>query len=143
MHLIVTGTSEYVSAGEWAEAAEWYGTQLLGKRLVTRIGLTIELKEKLRGRWGQIGCLNWHRPREFIIEIATYGAKRRKQLYTFGHEMVHLKQLARGELQLRSGDLLWKTKNAAIDDAWEEEPWEAEALGRERYLFEEFEARKK
>lgn len=58
--------------------------------------------------------------RDFIIDIATWG----DWLTTLAHEMVHVKQFARGELSPNFSR--WKKLERDFDDYWEQ-PWEKEA----------------
>lgn len=77
------------------------------------------------------------RPREFEIELHT-GMTLRKLLETVCHEMVHVKQYARGELyeSERQDKHRWQGKWVDWDkiDYWDR-PWEIEANGRECGLF--------
>ena len=76
------------------------------------------------------------RPREFDIEL-NRSLRLRTLLETVGHEMVHVKQYARGELRENYGvgKHLWKGAwvNSNID--YYDLPWEIEAHGRETGLF--------
>ena len=60
----------------------------------------------------------------------------RKLLETIAHEMVHVKQYARGELYqgIRVNKYRWQGKWVGNMDYWDE-PWEIEAHGREAGLF--------
>jgi len=75
------------------------------------------------------------RPREFEIEVHSK-MKLRKVLETICHEMVHVKQYARGELYqgVRVNKYRWQGKWVGNMDYWDE-PWEIEAHGREAGLF--------
>jgi hypothetical protein len=75
------------------------------------------------------------RPRVFELEIHSK-MKLRKILETICHEMVHIKQYARGELYqgIRVNKYRWQGKWVGDMDYWDE-PWEIEAHGREAGLF--------
>jgi hypothetical protein len=75
------------------------------------------------------------RPRAFELEIHSK-MKLRKMLETICHEMVHVKQYARGELYqgVRVNKYRWQGKWVGNMDYWDE-PWEIEAHGREAGLF--------
>ena len=75
------------------------------------------------------------RPREFTIDVAR-GLKLRDLLTTIAHEMVHVKQYARGELyqSARTAKMRWQGKWVGDMDYYDE-PWEIEAHGREEGLF--------
>ena len=76
------------------------------------------------------------RPRTFEIEI-NKDLKLRDLLQTVAHEMVHVKQYARGELyeSTRKGKWRWQGKWMSNNVDYYDEPWEIEAHGREYGLF--------
>lgn len=76
------------------------------------------------------------RPREFELEIHSK-LKLRKLLETVAHEMVHVKQYARGELYqgARIAKHRWQGKWVSNNVDYWDQPWEIEAHGREAGLF--------
>ena len=76
------------------------------------------------------------RPREFKLEIHSK-MKLRKLLLTIAHEMVHVKQYARGELYqgTRIAKHRWQGKWISNNLDYWDQPWEIEANGREAGLF--------
>lgn len=76
------------------------------------------------------------RPREFDLEINT-DTRLRRILETVAHEMVHVKQFARGELyqSSRTAKHRWMGKWIQKDPDYWDQPWEIEAAGRECGLF--------
>jgi len=93
-----------------------------------KLDIEITLKT-LKGAYGF--CLS-NTYNEFELEIHK-GMRLRRLLETVAHEMVHVKQYARKELQQ---DSVWqgKTYNPEKVDYWDL-PWEIEAHGREVGLF--------
>ena len=77
-----------------------------------------------------------HRPREFDVDINTQ-QRLRRLLETVAHEMVHVKQFARGELyeSTRRNKHRWQGKWLNTDPKYWDQPWEIEAHGREVGLF--------
>lgn len=77
-----------------------------------------------------------NRPREFDLEINT-DTRLRRMLETVAHEMVHVKQYARGELYQSSmtAKHRWMGKWINKDPEYWDQPWEIEAAGREVGLF--------
>ena len=77
------------------------------------------------------------RPREFDLEIATNDVRLRRLLETVAHEMVHVKQFARGELYQSSmtAKHRWKGNWQRSEKEYWDLPWEIEAHGRECGLF--------
>lgn len=59
--------------------------------------------------------------RNFIIDVATWG----DWLTTLAHEMVHVKQFARGELDFAMG--YWKSTRVSENMEYWIQPWEKEA----------------
>lgn len=76
------------------------------------------------------------RPRTFDLEIHK-DMPLRKVLETIAHEMVHVKQYARGELYegARTSKHRWQGKWLDKDPDYWDQPWEIEAAGREAGLF--------
>jgi hypothetical protein len=75
-------------------------------------------------------------PRFFEIEV-NKNVKLRRVLETVAHEMVHVKQFARGELyeSTRLGKHRWNGKWLKKNPDYWDQPWEIEAHGREIGLF--------
>jgi hypothetical protein len=69
--------------------------------------------------------------RNFIIDVALYG----NWLSTLAHELVHVKQFARGELN--ESLTRWKNKNHEKTEYWDQ-PWEKEARRLQNKLLEQF-----
>jgi len=76
------------------------------------------------------------RPRVFEIEVNSK-MRLRKILETLCHEMVHVKQYARGELYqgTRVNKHRWQGEWLDKDPNYWDQPWEIEAHGREAGLF--------
>ena len=82
------------------------------------------------------GAQRLDRPREFELEIERTLPMRRL-LETVAHEMVHVKQYARGELYqgTRIAKHRWQGKWVSNNLNYWDSPWEIEAHGREHGLF--------
>lgn len=122
--------------------AEWCAVKLMGSRLASVVNVEIELR---RDMGDSLGNATWeddnHRPRDFSMEINSSNELRlRKILETVAHEMVHVKQYAKGEMKdLISRPInIRKWQGQEFDTAtvsyWDL-PWEVEAYGREMGLF--------
>lgn len=86
---------------------------------------------------GALGyCLETDDNRTFEIEIDKTQSLR-DVLITICHEMVHVKQYARGELyeSTLKGMHRWKGSWMKKDPDYWDQPWEIEAMGRELGLF--------
>ena len=69
--------------------------------------------------------------RHFVIDVALYG----NWVSTLAHEMVHVKQFARNELDDQL--TFWKGRNHSNTDYWDQ-PWEKEARRLQHKLVQEF-----
>ena len=82
-------------------AARWYAEKLMGKRLTAGLDININLKKNLLDKDGHEGTAIWEddsiRPKEFTIMLDSTCAIR-NILITLAHEMVHVKQWAKGEM---------------------------------------------
>ncbi len=126
------------------QAAWYYAEKLMGKRLMAGIEITINLKKNLLTKEGNEGTAIWEddniRPKEFTISLDS-NCTIRNILITLAHEMVHVKQWAKGEMyEYAERDMVRfnKTKfNMSNIDYWDY-PWEIEAFGRQLGLFVRF-----
>ena len=116
----------------------------MGKRLLGSLEITINLKKNLLTKEGNEGTAIWEddniRPKEFTISLDS-NCTIRNILITLAHEMVHVKQWAKGEMyEYAERDMVRfnKTKfNMSNIDYWDY-PWEIEAFGRQLGLFVRF-----
>jgi len=139
MQLSITGGSK--SQKRYArDIVEFCADKLMSKRL--QANLTIKLHfVKLHEKYRQMGNCIWeddqYRPREFVIEIDP-SARLRRVLESICHEMVHVKQFAKGEMRDLAGaekvSFLGQKYDLGADEYFER-PWEIEAHGRELGLF--------
>ena len=54
---------------------------------------------------------------------------------TLAHEMVHVKQLARGVLKTKNGTKYWRGKRYSKNTKYLNTPWELEAFAKQEILF--------
>jgi hypothetical protein len=127
------------------KAAEWYAVFLMGNRLSKNINIRVNFIDRLQEEHNEGGNCIWEddyvRPREFTINLAKDGDVE-EVLTNFAHEMVHVKQWARGEIKdvMKAHSLCkWKGEEINIDDTnyWDL-PWEIEAHGREKGMYLRF-----
>lgn len=125
-------------------AAEWYAIKLMGSRLAKNISVRIDFVQNLEAEGTGGDCI-WeddnHRPREFQINIDK-NDDMPYMLQTLAHEMVHVKQFAKGELKdIMKAHSLCKWQGNEYDteklEYWDY-PWEIEAHGREKGLYLRF-----
>ena len=95
---------------------------------------TLDITVNLCNPKGAMGyCLQTDDNRTFEIEVDRTQPLR-QLLETVAHEMVHVKQYARGELSEKVDTWMGKTYNPKKISYWDL-PWEIEAHGREVGLF--------
>jgi hypothetical protein len=123
------------------DIAQYCAEKLMGKRLSNNIELRIEFAKKLDKNSAIDGDACWEddelRPREFTIRIRE-GMSLNRKLRTICHEMVHVKQYAKGEMKQ-----MWKPARTtkfqgeyySDDIDYWDTPWEIEAFGREDGLY--------
>ena len=124
------------------DIAHWVGLHLM-PRLQSKLFVNIVLISKLHEKDGVSGDCIWedescNRPREFTVRVNS-SQSLQDILSTVAHEMVHVKQYARGELKDFSRTIKlckWQGKTVDVDSIdYYDHPWEIEAHGRERGLF--------
>ena len=143
MDITVKGHRSSKLKDELANAAEFYGSILLPRRVAKTVVLDIELKGKLDDN--AAGYCEYHDKERsvkyFVIELDKKEEK--ENLFkNLAHEMVHLKQFALGELSdgfVFSRTTRWHNTRFVDSkiDYWDQ-PWEIEAYGRELGLYSRY-----
>ncbi len=127
------------------EATEFFANQLMDPRMVRNLTLDIEVYNNLDVEGECADEEGIRNPRWFTIGLKSQDID--AMIKTLGHEMVHVKQHAKNELQTghavaARGGLkiyskwmgeIWKPKGK--EDAYFDAPWEIEAYGREVGLY--------
>ena len=145
MEINVTGTSGKL-VGQLKEAAEFYANLLMDPRMVKNLTIDIEISDRSDVDGECVDEDGIKNPRWFTIGLKKQSAE--EMLKTLGHEMVHVKQHAKNELQsgimipARGGHRMtsrwmgqiWKPK--AKEHDYFDSPWEIEAFGREVGLYQ-------
>ena len=129
------------------DSVRYFISRLLPK--FRNLEVNIQLIRGLKESEGIYGDCIWedrnHNPREFTIRVDSAESED-FILDTLAHEMIHVKQYARGELvdMVREphtckwmGEILDWTKIKAGDEPWEIEPW-----SESKQLFEEYKSYK-
>ena len=139
--MVVSVTGSCKSKREMAEDIAHFSLGILAPRLGTKLEVDIVLVNKLRDKESIAGDCTWedssYRPREFTIR-ADSSQPKQELLETIAHEMVHVKQFARGELKDTGSLSFCKWNNKEVNHEktnYYDLPWEIEAHGRERGIF--------
>jgi hypothetical protein len=126
------------------DATRFYANKLgIDKDLQDKLTIKIFVKKSKDRGACLTNCYLNKTPVEFDIELNPH--EDASILQTLAHEMVHVKQLATGELRLlnnknranRWNDEPWKKEKDEMD-AYYDSPWEIEAFGREEGLYLRF-----
>lgn len=138
MKISVRGKTESMCRAEVKFAAIFFARYLMSDRLLENI--QIDLVFENQGKTAQGHCHptdDERKPRMFEIGINPT-LRRHKMLECLAHEMVHLKQYARGELRHELITARWQGKTYKLTNSFEDYlnwPWEIEAYGRDRALY--------
>lgn len=100
--------------------------------------LDITVAHRGMKREGNFGlCTSWsdYRPREFLIEIHS-GLDKPTYITTLLHELWHVYQHVKGDLQDKRSHRLWKGIDHSNTD-YDDQPWEVEAHRMEKVLYEQ------
>ena len=139
MYLKTVGKPSKVPVKLCKDAMKFYGKLLLGS-IYHRVSVTLEFDSSLSKTNAYAYC-DWddvnHKSREFTITVDPKLGKR-NMLLALAHEMVHVKQYAKGEMKdyVRSSRIKWQNQIIESKDInyWDL-PWEIEAHGREKGLY--------
>lgn len=143
MQLDICGTADKVDTQTIANAIHFYAEYLMSDRLLKNIEIEVVVETDLiRNEKDQAYCVSMSdsgAAREFEISIDA-GLGKRAMLLALAHEMVHVKQYARGELKYNSRQRLHRFQGVSYSPqhVYWEQPWEIEAFGRELGLYRMF-----
>ena len=149
MDITVTDLPTNVNPCRFLHSMVFFGEKMLSKKMMKVLKIdVIFIKNLKKLEKFEADCI-WEdyniRPKEFTIRIDWHMSEKRI-LQALAHEMTHIKQYSTGEMtdlmgynQIVSWKRGWKRHriNAEKLDYWEH-PWEIEAYGREKCLFEMF-----
>ena len=121
-------------------AANFYAEQLMHKNLIKNLEVRVcfSKNDGNTTMWEDCNL----RPREFTITLE-HGMGYRYTFLTLAHEMVHVKQYAKGELRdyISGGPSMSRWRDEKRDwsgTGYWDLPWEQDAYGKERGLYAKF-----
>ena len=137
MDIDIKGKYKYMCKAEVMFATAFFAQYIMGVRLAKNLDFEIKFADQGERTDGHCYPLDGERyPRFFYIGLNPK-MKRAKMLQAIAHEMVHVKQYARGELSNELITAKWRGKTYKITNSMEDYfnwPWEIEAYGRDRSL---------
>ena len=139
LKIAIRENNDVLTKKEIRHIIRFTGNFLLGKRMCGNITVVLRNKVFKKYEWGYCGPTNYdnYRHREFEI-LLNSSTTRKNQIVTILHEMIHLKQYARGELVCYSGmNLKWLGQKIDVTEMeYVNYPWEIEANLSEKVLYE-------
>lgn len=141
MKISVKGKNDVLSKKHIRYIVKLFGKLILNPQLYPNINLLVQNMNLSVNTWGYCGIsdIEEKRPRSFEILLNTNISKN-KQIKTLAHEMVHLKQIAKGQL-VTYGCESYKWNNEKLEmsqDEYSNMPWEIEANHSEDTLILEY-----
>jgi hypothetical protein len=82
---------------------------------------------------GTRGCVTYLAPK-YLVMLVDSGLDMERLVLTLAHEMVHVKQYARGQIKHKLGGKTYYWMGKPIRKQYYEQPWEVEAFSKERVL---------
>lgn len=145
MEIFINGKNDKLSKKEVRHAIKFFAEKLMRSDLLESLEITIQFEPINDYKAGCTYLDNNIRPREFDINVDSK-MSRWAQIKALAHEMVHVRQYARGDLQdyvtpKKANKVKWKGKAIKSTEEWEDywmSPWEIEAYGLEVGLSETY-----
>lgn len=136
MNVQVIGCKDECLKKELVRATHFFGRCLLSRQMLPHIDLEIIMKTTIPelGMCSVTFYNGWYKPRQFEIVLKRHKSFK-NTIATLAHEMVHLKQFAKGELNINQT----KWHKGLIDTQqipYLQWPWEVEASLYENILYE-------
>lgn len=91
----------------------------------------IQFKKGLAKRQGMRGCVSDIAPK-YLIMLLDADLKDNALFETLAHEMIHVKQYARGQFRIDRNKTIWLGKPLKLK--YYQQPWEIEAMSKEKVL---------
>jgi hypothetical protein len=127
-------------------ATHFYASRLMSERLSDSLEINVNVikdfyvKNKILGEaFPKDDVLGLPSNKQFVINLEWNNKLGKRVLQCLAHEMVHVKQYAKGELKFHErGNLVTFQREQYQGDEYWESLWEIEAYGREVGLYQKF-----
>lgn len=139
MIIKILGKTKAMESVEIKYATAFFAHYLMGLRLAKGLTIHVVMREdKTKKTYGQAIPIDMfeRRPKIFVVAIEPR-IGRNKFLQILAHEMVHVKQYAKGEMSVGFSNVKYNGKSYKLTESTEDYynyPWEIEAFGRDRSL---------
>lgn len=135
MNIVVLGCKDQNLKDTIIQATTFFCSELLSKKMLPNIEIEIVMKSKMKdlGSCVVTNYNDWYKARYFEIELRKYRSLK-NTLLTLAHEVVHLKQFARGDLNCDQTKWMGASFNTDAV-AYYDYPWEIEACSMEHILY--------
>jgi hypothetical protein len=124
---------------QYRQALEYYASVLFTPQMKKHIEVRVSFRKLTNDYHGHVFVDDYNvlgMPRSFIIEVNKNDTNE-EILKTLAHEMIHVKQYARSELNEEMS--VWRGRKVNSDAIpYDEQPWEQEAKQREQELCDSF-----
>ena len=135
MNIEISGKTKHICKAEIKFATAFFAKYLMGDRLSKN--LDIELLFENQGKMAEGHCSpteHSRNPRSFEIGINPK-LRRYKMLQCLAHEMVHVRQLAKGIMKFAPNEVrYWKGKRYTKKTKYLDMPWELDAFSKQEIL---------
>lgn len=135
MNIKVIGCRDNALKRQLFKAARFYGSMLMSSRMLPNIDIEIVMRTTIPdlGSCEVTHYNDWYKARQFEIQLRRHRSLK-TTLVTLAHEMVHVKQFAKGDLNVMQTK--WRGEPVDSDIVpYLELPWEEEATFLEFYLY--------
>jgi len=93
----------------------------------------VRTKRGMRLEDGTRGCVTYVAPK-YLVMVLDSGLDLERLVLTIAHEMVHVKQYARGQIKHKLGQKTRYWMGKPVRKSYYNQPWELEAFSKERIL---------
>jgi len=138
MNIKVTGCKDNALKRHLYKAVRFYGNILMSPQMLPHIDIEIVMRTTITdlGSCEVTFYNDWYKARQFEIILRRHRSFK-TTLTTLAHEMIHVKQFAKGELNV----MQTKWHKQPVDSnvvPYEELPWEEEARLMEKFLYDAY-----
>ena len=138
MNIKVIGCKDNALKRQLYKATRFFGKMIMSPQMLPNIDIEIVMRTTITdlGNCEVTYYNDWYKARQFEIKLRRHRSLK-TTLTTLAHEMIHVKQFAKGELNVRGT----KWCGELIDDnivPYEDLPWEEEARLLEKFLYDAY-----